>query len=275
MAYWLGRVGHAGLRLVAPLLMVVAAAVVLVLLAQNGIVVAPAAMRPDWSRLNPATGVKRLFSLQTLLDTGKTLLKLTAYSLVCVWVLDGLVRTWAQADLAAGALARAGSVACLQLLLALLGVTAVFAALDQLLARKMFARQMRMSPHEIKQEFKQREGDPRIKQRREQLQRELLQRAASARGVRGADVVITNPTHYLVGLKYERGRMAAPKVVARGQGNVALRLRAIAFRHGVPIVASPLLARQLFRGVRQDDEIPPALFSQVVAVYLKLRLPPR
>ncbi len=120
----------------------------------------------------------------------------------------------------------------------------------------MFARKMRMSRHEQKQEVKQREGDPRIKQRRKQLQRELLQRSKSMRSIRGADVLVTNPTHYAVGLKYEPGTMAAPQVVAKGAGEFALRLKKLAFIYGIPIVESRAIARQLYHKAAMEQEIP-------------------
>lgn len=271
LRHWAGRAGDAAIAILLPLCSVVFIGVALAMVAQNGLLVAPAALRPDWSRLNPAQGIKRLWSMQTLIEMGKTFLKFLAYGLTCFLVLEEYVRTLAQSALDTGSLIRTSLAMGLRLLIALTVVTALFALADQVIARRMFARQMRMSRQELKQEFKQREGDPRIRQRRRQLQRELVQRAASARGVRQADVVITNPTHYLVGLKYDRTRMGAPTVVARARGKFALRLRAIALRHNVVIVPSPLLARQLFHGVQQGSEIPSSLFGPVVAIYLKLR----
>jgi len=143
-----------------------------------------------------------------------------------------------------------------RLLIKLLIVLVVIAAIDWLFAQRQFARQMRMSRRDIKDEHKHREGDPRIRARIRELRMKLLKRSQSMREVPDADVLITNPTRVAVALRYEHGVSPAPRVVAKGVGATAQKMRDIAFRHSVPIVQSPPLARALYRHCDDDDYVP-------------------
>jgi len=268
---WSGALAWQTFSAIAPLAALVAAATLAASIAQTGVLFAPAALKPDLSRLNPAQGLKRVFSMQMLLEAAKACIKMVVYGAVAWWVARRAVAGLAQTDLTAAALASTLKTTSLRMLVALLAVALVFAATDQVLARRMFARKMRMSRHELKQEFRQREGDPRIKQRRKQLQRELLKRSQSMRGVRNADVLVTNPTHLAIGLKYDPARMSAPVLVAKGSGEFALRLRKLAFIYGVPVVEAKSLARQVYRATALDTEIPGHLYRETAAVYLRIR----
>ncbi|MBN3821190.1 EscU/YscU/HrcU family type III secretion system export apparatus switch protein [Paraburkholderia sp. Se-20369] len=239
--------------------------------AQAGFLFAPDALKADFSRLNPAAGIKRLFSMQTVLDAARAAVKLCVYCTLAYRCIADAVRAASHAGLTAAGLARALGSAGLALAAQLLIAAVLFTVLDYALVRRRFVKQMRMSRHEVRQEFKQHDGDPRIKQRRRQLQRELLQRSRSLRGMRGADVLVTNPTHYAVGLRYAPVEMAAPTVVSKGAGEFALRLRKLAFIHRVQIIEAPALARQLFRHGALEKEIPPQLFTATAAIYLRVR----
>jgi flagellar biosynthetic protein FlhB len=129
---------------------------------------------------------------------------------------------------------------------------------------------MRMSRRDVRREARDREGDPRLKQRRKQLHREFAKSSESLRNLRGADVLITNPTHFAVALRYDPKTMLAPVVVSRGAHAFALRLRRTAFLYGVVIVREPALARALFR-CDLNQPVPEALFSPVAAIYRGLR----
>lgn len=271
LAQWLQRLIVETAQAVAPLIAAIALGALLAGLAQTGLLFAPAALRADFSKINPVQGFKRLFALQTLIEAGKACLKMIVYAAICIAVAYPAARMPAHSAGDAGSLARDISAMGLRLAAVFLLAAALFAAIDQLLVRNLFARQMRMSRHEQKQELKQREGDPRIKQRRRQLQRELLQRAQGMRNMRGADALIVNPTHYAVALRYDPQSMAAPTVVAKGAGEFALRLRRLAFVYGVPIVESRALARQLFHKTPAEREVPEPLYPQVAAIYLQLR----
>src|SRR5579863_178018 len=271
---WLGSLMSRALDILLPLIGVAVGGALIAALAQTRFLFAPSAFKADFSRLNPAQGLKRLFSLQTLIDAAKACVKMIVYCAIAYLTVFAAVRTAPHSALQCRSLAATLGHSGLDLIANLLIAAAIFAAIDQIIVRRMFARQMRMSRHEVKQEYKQREGDPRIKQRRRQLQRELLQRASSMRGLRGADVLVTNPTHYAVGLKYEPASMSAPTLVARGAGNFALRLRKLAFIYGVPVIESPALARQLFHKTTLEREIPAHLFRETAAVYLRARRSP-
>ncbi|MEZ0604622.1 flagellar biosynthesis protein FlhB [Paraburkholderia sp. IW21] len=274
MLTWLGSLIVQSVRIVAPLVGVSAGGALLATVLQTGLLFAPAALKADFSRLNPAQGFKRIFSTPTLIEAAKACLKMVIYSGIAWSCIADTVVTVEHAALPSESLPKVLADSTLHLLFSLLMAALVFAAIDHVITRRAFAKKMRMSRHDIKQEHKQREGDPRIKQRRRQLQRELLQRATSMRNVRGADVLLTNPTHYAIGLKYEPGSMAAPAVVARGRGDFAQRLKRMAFIYGVPVIESRALARRLFRDAAFEREIPEHLFRDAAAAYLRANRAP-
>ncbi|AMM15334.1 flagellar biosynthesis protein FlhB [Burkholderia sp. PAMC 28687] len=212
--------------------------------------------------------------MQTLIEAAKACFKMIVYTWIAYTLIEQVATTATHALLVPSSLAHQLLSSGLRLVLLLVGAAVLFAAVDQILVRRTFARKMRMSRHEQKQEMKQREGDSRIKQRRKQLQRELLERPRSMRAVRGADVVVTNPTHYAVGLKYEPSRMTAPTVVAKGAGDFAVRLKKLAFIYGVPVIEMPPFARELYFKAPLEREVPGNLYSQAAAVYLRARRAP-
>lgn len=248
---------------------VVFAAVLALEFLQTGPVFALSAVRLDFAKLNPATGLKRLFSLRMLLETAKAVLKLGLYgALAGAIVLAALRAAPAASD--AASLARTYGGFVLRLLAGFLGIALAMALLDQIVARRDYLKKMRMSRRDVKREHKDQEGDPRLKQRRKQLHGEFAAASQSLRGVREADVVVANPIHFAVGLRYRPERMDAPVVVARGAHALALRLRRTAFGYGVPVVVDPPLARALYRAVRLDQPVPEALFRPVAALYRQL-----
>jgi flagellar biosynthesis protein FlhB len=146
----------------------------------------------------------------------------------------------------------------------------IVALLDLAYVRWDFAKRMRMSRREQKEEVKRREGDPHIRAKRRELQREAAKRSASLRRVPDADVLITNPTHLAIALRYERGRSLAPRCLAKGAGEVALRMKTMAQRHGVIVVEQRPLARALFDEVAIDGLIPESLYEPVARVYAEV-----
>jgi len=234
---------------------------------QSGLVLSLTPLKPDWSRVNPATGFKRVFSMRTLFHGLRALLKLALLSTVVWFSLKGLVpRFFALSTSSAPATMRGllDAVASLGFQMALmLGFIAI---LDLAYTRRDFAKQMRMSHRELKEEVRHREGDPRIRARLRELRREMLKRSLALRKTRGADVLVTNPTHFAVALRYVHGQMESPQVVAKGAGALAAAMRRIAARHGVPVVQNPTLARALFRQVPVDGAVPPGLYGQVARI---------
>ncbi len=153
-----------------------------------------------------------------------------------------------------------------KLLIALL----VVALIDLLYTRWDYARQMRMSRREIKEEVKRREGDPHVRAKLRELQKEAAKRAGSLQRVPEADVLITNPTHLAVALRYERHEMAAPVVLAKGAGEHAARMRELAGRHRVAVVEDRPLARALYRGVGVDQAIPEEFYPAVAGILARV-----
>jgi len=268
---WMGSLFAEAAHIMAPLIFISLGGALVATVIQIGFMFAPDALKVDLSRLNPVQGLKRIFSVQILIEAAKACAKMVVYVAIAAMIIADVARTVSHADTDALHLAIILKSSGLHLLWLFLLAALLFAAADQIIVRRMFAKKMRMSRHELKQEIKQREGDPRIKQRRKQLQRELLQRSQSMRGVRGADVLVTNPTHIAVGLKYEAGKMAAPVVVAKGAGDFALRLRRLAFIYGVPIIESRALARQLFKKSLLEREIPGELYRDTAMIYLRVQ----
>lgn len=223
-------------------------------------------VRPKWSKLSPVSGFNRLFGKRALVEFLKTLAKFSAIIIVALIVI------WPKAvafDQLIGAGPEAiGTVAgemSYRLIKAVGLLVLVIAAVDFFYQRRAFIKKMRMTLQELKDEYKQSEGDPKIKSKIRSLQMQRAkQRMMSA--VPTASVIITNPTHYAVALKYEHGEMAAPMVVAKGVDAVAMRIREIATEAKVPIVESPPLARALFASVEIDHPVPVEHYAAVAEV---------
>ena len=250
-----------------PLVMALIIAAVLASVAQTGPLFSFHPIQPDFTRLNPATGFKRVFSLKMVYEGGKSVLKLLVVATVLTLVLSELpalfvsapymdVRHYAQLLLDQGA----------SLIFKLALAMMVLAVLDMSYTRWEFMRQMRMSKREVKDEHKQREGDPRIRSRLREIRLELLKRSKGLTQVPEADVLITNPVHYAVAVKYRHGEMLAPQVVAKGAGNLARKMREVAARHNVVVVQNPPLARALFRQVETEQYVPETLYPQVAKI---------
>ena len=147
----------------------------------------------------------------------------------------------------------------------LLAVVLVFALIDFPMQKLLHAQRLKMSLEEVKREHKENEGDPHIKGRRRQRQREIAMRMSVGR-VPKADLVVMNPTHYAVALQYDDATMAAPRVIAKGADLIALKIRDMAKAHDVPVLQSPMLARALYAHTEIDGEIPSALYTAVAQV---------
>jgi len=132
----------------------------------------------------------------------------------------------------------------------------VLAIMDLIYTRWEFGKQMRMSAREVKDEYKHREGDPRVRRRLRELRMERLKQSKALGQVKSADVLVTNPTHVAVALRYDREREAAPSVLAKGAGALAAQMRELAYRHGVPVVQNPPLARALYRRAQIGGLVP-------------------
>ncbi len=259
---------------ISPVLAAGMAAGVLGSVGLGGLVLSGKAVTPDFGRLSPLKGFGRMFSVTGLAELGKALLKVAVLGGVAGLLVWHGVHGWL--SLALPSVPRALSQLAGMLsnhALALAGALFVIAAADVPLQWWQHHKNLRMTLQEAKQENKETEGDPHVKGRIRQLQRDRA-RARMMQAVPTADVVVTNPSHYAVALKYEEGRMSAPRVVAKGTDAVAARIREIAREHRVAVVESPKLARALYRHAEVDQEVPVALYravAQVLAYVYQLR----
>jgi flagellar biosynthetic protein FlhB len=267
VAHWLGTLLIALLSLMAPLFLCLAVVAVLSNLLQMRPVFSFHPLVPDLTRLNPATGLKRLFSMRTVFESVKSMIKLVVLTVVLYHALRDLVPGLVGLPLASPKiylqvlLKLAGSV-LVKLVLALL----VVALLDLVFTRWEFAKRMRMRKREIKDESKNREGDPRIRARIRDLRKEMLKRSRSLGQVASADVLITNPTHIAVAISYKQGSGMGPQVVAKGAGELAAAMRKLAGQHHIPVVQNKALARSLYREVDHAGHVPEKFYPQVARI---------
>ena len=238
---------------------------------QTGPIISADPIKPKFERLNPVAGFKRVFNKRMLFEALKSVLKLIFLGSVAFAFFAALwpaLASVASSDpgeqmhwLASNAVAL---VFRLGLALVIIGL------LDLVYVRWSFSRQMMMSRRELKEEVKRREGDPQIRAKIRELQRENLKQARSMSRVPDADVLITNPQHLAIALKYDRDRMNAPIVIAKGADAWAAEMRAIASRHSIVRFENRRLARLLFQRVQIDQPIPPESFVDVARIYAEI-----
>jgi len=234
---------------------------------QTGYVFTFETLKFDFDKLNPANGIKRiLFSRRSMFELLKGFFKIGAVGLTAYFVLKSLVDDviiLMDSDIngIAGFIVRSG----FSLILKTGIVYFIISIFDFMFQRWEYERELRMTRQEVKEEMKELEGDPLVKSRIRRRQREIL-KMRMMHGVKKADVVITNPTHIAVALKYEAEKMNAPKVVAKGMNLIAEKIKEIARANGVPIVEDKPLAQALYKMVDVDEEIPPQLYKAVAKV---------
>ena len=262
------RIGEMAFQAILAVLPIVVAASVgaaVGMAAHVGFQITPKAMQPKFDNLNPASGIKKVFSLKSLLNFAQMLVKAVAIGIVMWQTILRLL------PLVSGAVYETpdsvGTIAwkaLVQLLLFGLAVFIVLAPVDFALQKHLFLKGQKMSKDEVKREFKGQEGDPEVKGQRKQLARELAEESPHA-AVGRADAVVVNPTHYAVAIRYRADEAGLPVVLAKGVDDAALRLRGIAAALGVPVFAHPPLARALHK-VPVNHCVPEELFESVAVV---------
>jgi flagellar biosynthetic protein FlhB len=223
-------------------------------------------LQADFGRLNPITGIARLFSVTGLIELVKAFLKSLVIGFVAYWVLWGKrteILSLSTEPIAGGIPHLADMLIWTFVLIT--AAMLLIVVIDVPFQLWHYYFNLRMTKEEVRQEHKESEGDPQIKSRIRSMQRQLA-RNRMMLAVPKADVIVTNPTHYAVALKYREGEMRAPKVVAKGSYLLAQRIRELGEENNVPILRSPPLARALYRHADLDQEIPTALFAAVAEV---------
>ncbi len=254
------------LLLAAPIFLLCIAAAIATPFLMGGAVFSPKALGFDFSRLNPQKGLGRIFSVQGVAEMVKAILKAFLVGVILYWVVRH-----EQADLFAllslpieSGLASFASMLLLAALALVVGV-ALVAGIDVPFQLWQYYSKMRMTKEELRQESKESEGDPQVKARVRRQQRELAKKRMMSE-VPKADVVVTNPSHFAVALKYDSRNMSAPEVVAKGMNLIAQRIRELAEEHGVPLIEAPPLARALYRHSDVGDQVPAQLYTAVAEV---------
>lgn len=233
---------------------------------QHRPVFSAARLKPDLAKLSPLKGLKRLFGPDGLMNFVKGIAKLLLVGAAFYWAIrPEMGRLYGALDLSPAGIVALAMALIFKAVLAALAVLAVIAAADYIYQRHRFMTRHRMSRQELKDELKQSEGDPQVKARIRQIRLERSRKRMIA-AIPEATVVITNPTHYAVALKYESGKMGAPVCVAKGVDHLALTIRKVAEENDVPVVENPPLARALYAAVEVDDEIPAEHYKAVAQV---------
>lgn len=257
-------------RAVGPLMAATAVAGVAATFFQTRMLVSGESLRPKFSRINPIQGFMRLFSLRSIIEALKGLLKIIILLYIIYQFLVGVVDTFTKylfTDLTT-ACSHLMSLA-FQMSMQIAVAYVVLAAADVFYQWWDYERQIRMSKQEIKEEFKQTEGDPQIKSRIKEQQRKMAQ-SRMMQKVPQADVVIRNPTHFAVALRYKEDQDKAPVVLAKGQDSLALRIVQVAEENHVAVVENVSLARALYSSTDLNQEIPPELYGAVAEVLVYL-----
>ena len=233
---------------------------------QKGFLFTLKPLAPNFSKIDPIKGFKKLFSLTSFVELIKSILKILIIGLIVTLVVKGEISsfpTLIQMELK-GMLVYIGSVTSKIILYVGLAMGGL-ALLDYMYQRWDYERGLKMSKQEVKDEYKQREGDPQVKARIKSLQRQWARQRMMEK-VKEADVVITNPTHLAIAIQYESGKMIAPIVVAKGSGFIAQRIKDIARGAGVPVVENRFVAALLFKTVEIGQTIPQELYKAVAEI---------
>jgi flagellar biosynthetic protein FlhB len=253
------------LKLVGPIVLGIMLVGVVSNVGQFGFLLSGHAIEPQLSRVNPLDGFKRIFSMRTLVELAKTVAKVAIVGFFAWQALqDKGPLLVSLADMQAGAAGYAVSGAVMEVVWKVAAAFVVIALADFIYQRWFYERSLRMSKEEIKEEMKQSEGNPHIRARLRQRARALA-RQRMMQQVPTADVVITNPTHFAVAIKYESG-MEAPKVIAKGERLIAQQIKKIAREHNVPTVENKPLAQALFKACQVGQSVPPELYKAVAEV---------
>ncbi len=249
-----------------PMVIAVAAVGLLASLGQVGFLLTAKPLEPNFGKLSPLKGISNLFNLRAVMRLVMSVQKVILIAAVAIWfVVRDMPKIVHIAEMGTLQAFGAAGTIVYSLALKLAILLLIMALIDYAFQRWQHEQDLKMSKQDVKEEMKSMEGDPQIKQRRTRVARQLaMQRVAQA--VPQADVIVTNPTHFSIALKYESGSMRAPKVVAKGADFMALRIRQIAIAHGIPLVERKPLAQALYKTVEIGEEVPPEHYAAIAEI---------
>lgn len=260
--------------LLMPMIIVFLIAAILGNILQTKPIITAEKIKPKLSKISLKAGFKRLFSAQSLMEFAKTLAKFAIVSSVTVSLV------WPERDVLLSMITRPLDEApfviylfAIKILGGVIGVMTVIAAIDFAFQKAQHTKRLRMTKQEIKDEYKQLEGDPHVKQRIRQIRSDRA-RTRMMDEVPNASVIITNPTHFAIAIKYDHGAMQIPTLVAKGVDHLAQKIREVAVENKIPIVENPPLARALYASVELNEEVPTEHYkavAQVISYLLRLK----
>ncbi len=263
-----GRIVDDGLAIIMPFLAVILLVGVLSNLLQIGVVFSAFPLKPDFTKLNPAKSFERIFSKKTLFELIKNSLKIAIFAVLVRWLATTvLAKAMAVYQVSPNRFPEVWAGLFFYLALWVLAFLIPLALIDFAFNRFDFTKKMMMSTRELKDEYKKREGDPEVKNKQKQIQKELMKKAASLGNVKDADVVITNPTHIAVALQYRVKDMGAPKILAMGKDSFAEKIKAVARLHRIPIVQNKQAARKIYHNSVVDGYIPYDCYTLVAPIF--------
>lgn len=252
--------------IVLPIVAAVLCAALVALLSQTGFLFAPKGAIPKLENLSPAKWFKQVFSVKNLIEFIKNIIKVTVLSVAVYMAAKNSFREFFKIQNSnIGSVWELSAVLLKDLAIYAIVAFSILAAIDFVYTKFKYTKDHMMSPDEVKQEYKEMEGDPQIKSKRRQLHQEMANQSTLA-NTRKAKVLITNPTHYAVAIDYEEGRTKLPVILAKGQGDLARRMIAIAKEEHIPIMRQPPLARALFAEGSEEQYVPSDLLVQVAEV---------
>ncbi|MBN98445.1 MAG: flagellar biosynthesis protein FlhB [Gemmatimonadetes bacterium] len=253
-------------NIVAPMIILLIVAALAVNYAQVGVLFAGKPLEPKFNRISPMSGIKRIFSSRGMVELAKGLFKIGAVAYITYLTIEAETnRIVSLMDMQIGQIFGLSGSIILSLGFRITLLLVIMAILDYSFQRYDYEKNLRMTRQEVKEEVKQQEGDPQLRSRIRTLQREMSQQRMMS-DVAQADVVVTNPTHIAVALRYNAAEMEAPVVLAKGQRLVAEKIKELARQTGVPLVENKPLARALFKAVQIGEEVPEELFKAVAEV---------
>jgi len=268
---WVGSIFRELFMIFLPLIAFLMLIAVISNLIQTGFIFSFFPIKPDLKRISPVAGFKRLFSTKLLFEAFKNIVKLLIFSSILYFALSSLMpKLVGLMQMNPDYYPAQVLSMIVEVIMKILFGLVIIALLDAMYTKWDFAKKMKMSPREVKDEVKRREGDPLLRAKIKELQRETAKRRESLSRVPDADVLITNPTHISVALKYKRKDMKTPILLAKGAGDLALRMKKMAKKNDVPIVENKFLARKLFNELSIDDSIRPEHFGKIAEVYANL-----
>jgi flagellar biosynthetic protein FlhB len=252
--------------ILAPIFLAVVLAGIIGNVSQFGFLFTTKPLEPNFEKINPIKGLKRFFSIKTFVEGFKTTLKTFIAFLVGFSIfLNFLPQIPRLEQMSFLDQIKWFEDKAVIIIFSMLGVFFVFSLIDLVYQRYSYKKSLRMSKQEIKDEYKQTEGNPEVKAKIRQIQREMAKKRMMA-DIPKADVVITNPTHFAVAIRYDRTKEEAPRVIAKGADNLALKIKEIAREHGIMIVENAALARELYKSVDVGEMIPPKLYKAVAEI---------